>query len=133
MDDEAARGPGRVAWSDEFASGHAAIDAQHRELLALCDALADLCEAADAPRFDAAFRQFQSAVRRHFEAEAALLADDAARDDHAAEAEEFVYLADEIATTAHFDRLELQRFVAVWCLGHVTASARQLRAPAPRR
>lgn len=127
MDDDTPRGPGRVAWIDDFASGHAAIDAQHRELLALCDALAALSGDADAPRFDAAFQQFQSLVRRHFEAEAALLAGEAARDDHAAEAEEFAYLADEIATTANFDRLELQRFVAVWCLGHVTASARQLR------
>ena len=35
--------------------------------------------------------------------------------------------AGEIATQEHFDRLELQRFLALWCVGHVTGSAAQLR------
>lgn len=125
MQQEEQGGAGRVAWSADFECGDIAIDAQHRELLAQSESLAALCD--DAPRFDAAFVQFKALVQAHFATEAALLGDAAAQDDHAAEAEEFVYLAGEIATTENFDRLELQRFVAVWCLGHVTASARLLR------
>jgi hypothetical protein len=51
-------------------------------------------------------------------------------EDMALECDEFEYLADEIATTANFDRLELQRFAALWCLGHVRGSAQRCRAAA---
>ena len=44
------------------------------------------------------------------------------------ECEEFDYLVDEIVTTENFDRLELQRFLALWCLGHIAGSAGDLRA-----
>lgn len=130
MQDEEQGTPTRVAWSPAFETGHADIDAQHQELLAQCNRLADLAgEGAQAP-FDEAFAGLKALVRAHFEAEAALLAGagDAVLEDHGAEGEEFEVLAGEIATTENFDRLELQRFVAVWCLGHVTASARQLSA-----
>lgn len=66
-----------------------------------------------------------------FETEAALLSGGAHvhadPEDGVAECEEFEYLADEIATTANLDRLELQRFLTLWCVGHVKASARQRR------
>ena len=66
----------------------------------------------------------------NFETEAALLARCGCADleDHRIECDEFEYLAGEIATTENFDRLELQRFLALWCLGHIKGSAGQLRA-----
>ena len=37
-------------------------------------------------------------------------------------------LAADIATTENFDRLELQRFVTLWWVGHIAGSAAGLRA-----
>ncbi len=129
MQDEEQGTPTRVAWSPAFETGHADTDAQHRALLSQCNQLAELYVEGAELRFDEAFGQLRAAVQAHFEAEALLLAGAGPEvlEDHLADAEEFGYLADEIATTENFDRLELQRFAAVWCLGHVTASARQLR------
>jgi hemerythrin len=126
--------PSRVTWEPDFAVGHALIDAQHQRLLAQCNLLADLCPGDDGqdagPRFDQAFDSLKTLALEHFETEASVLAASghAGIEDHRADCEEFEYLADEIATTENFDRPELQRFLALWCLGHVTASARQLRA-----
>lgn len=124
--------PYHAPWEPAFGTGHDAVDAQHRDLLAQCERLAEACgdDAADGARFDEAFGQLKAAVRAHLRAEAALLASlgdpdaDALNDEH----DEFDRLATEILTTANFDRPELQRFVAVWCLGHVTASAAHMRA-----
>lgn len=126
--------PNRVPWDPDLQVGHAAIDAQHRGLLDQCNLLADLCTAAPgelAPQaFDAAFAQLKALVQAHLDTESVLLAsaDPTAADDLQDERDEFDYLAGEVATTDHFDRFELQRFVSVWCLGHVAGSARQLRA-----
>jgi hemerythrin-like metal-binding protein len=121
-------------WDPGFETGHDVVDAQHRDLLAQCERLAALCGGGDGGAggrpFDDAFERLKASVREHLQTEAALLAAlgdpdaDALRDEH----DEFDDLATEILTTANFDRLELQRFVAVWCLGHVTASAAHLRA-----
>lgn len=124
--------PCRTPWDPDFDAGHALIDAQHRALLAQCERLADHCGGAgpaDDAAFDAGFEQLKRLAREHFEAEAALLEaqGDPDAEGHRIECEEFGYLADEIATTAHFDRLELQRFVAFWCLGHVRSSAQRCR------
>lgn len=138
--------PTRPTWEPDFAVGHEFIDAQHQGLLDQCHRLADLC-AGEGPvglcQFDQAFDRLKVLAREHFETEASLLSGSshahADPEDALAESEEFEYLADEIATTANFDRLELQRFLALWCVGHVKASARQLRealatpAPTPQR
>ncbi len=97
-------------------------------MLDQCNLLAEHCaggEEADR-QFDQAFERLRALAREHFEAEAALLAERGHPDvdDHAAECEEFDYLVDEIVTTDHFDRLELQRFLALWCLGHISGSAK---------
>lgn len=121
--------PIRVEWSPAYRTGDEAIDTQHQGLLAHSNALADLCAApADdtgAERFDAAYQQFKVLARAHFDAELAQMArnNDPELDDHRAECEEFEYLAGDIATAENFDRLELQRFIALWCLGHVRAAA----------
>jgi hemerythrin-like metal-binding protein len=126
--------PYRAQWEPDFGAGHEPIDAQHRALLTQCNDLADLLAGGGSDdgdrRFDQAFEQLQSMVREHFEAEASVLAglDDPQIDDHRIEREEFEALAAEIITTEHFERLELQRFVALWCIGHVKGSAAHLRA-----
>lgn len=126
--------PNRAPWEAGYACGHDLIDAQHQAMLTACDALADLCEPvagdAHASRFDEAFVQWQKLAREHFEAEAGLLEQLASPqlEDHRFECEEFEYLLSEIVSTEHFDRLELQRFLAQWCLGHIVGSARIVRA-----
>jgi hemerythrin len=91
--------------------------------------LADHCGGAGgeqaARSFDHAFEHLKLLARQHFETEASLLAACAYPDleDHRIDCDEFEYLADEIATTANFDRLELQRFIALWCVGHIVGSA----------
>ena len=120
--------PIRVEWSPAYRTGDESIDTQHQGLLAQCNVLADLCEApadeAGAARFDAAYQQLKALARTHFDAELAQMAreGDPELDDHRAECEEFEYLAGDIATAENFDRLELQRFIALWCLGHVKAA-----------
>ena len=76
-------------------------------------------------RIAVAFERLRALAREHFATEAALLAErgHADLDDHAAECEEFDYLVDEIVTTDNFSRLELQRFLALWCLGHISGAA----------
>lgn len=129
--------PTRLPWEAGFDVGHETIDAQHRALLRQCERLADhwLCNDGEdgAPGFDETLEGLKALVREHLETEAALrqALGDPDAEDQRTEHEEFDYLVAEIVTTENFDRLELQRFVALWCLGHVTGSAAQLRACLP--
>lgn len=129
--------PQRPPWDPDYNAGNDVIDAQHQRLLSECSHLADLCAGgsavADAAAFDQAFAQLKALAREHFATEAALLASQgfADLDAHQDECDEFAYLADEIATTEHFDRLELQRFVALWVVGHIIGSGRQWRSTMP--
>jgi hemerythrin len=126
--------PTRVLWGPSFSVGHALMDEQHRQILAQCNALADLCAAdggngpADA-EFTQTFERLMAAAREHFATEEALLVAGAypELDDYRCEIEEYEYLAAEIATTENFDRIELQRFLALWWIGHLTSAARQQR------
>jgi hemerythrin-like metal-binding protein len=126
--------PNRERWDPGWSVGHPVIDAQHQALLAQCNLLADHCEPGDGPAngqaFDQAFEKLKALAREHFDAEATLLAahGDPDLEDHAVECDEFDYLADEVATTEHFDRLELQRFLSLWCVGHIAGSAHRQRA-----
>ena len=130
--------PQHRQWDPGFDVRHEDIDAQHRGLPTLCERLAGHClqggGAAHEQRFDADFEALKALVRGHLENETTLLSalGDPDAEDHRVEHEEFDDLAGEIITTGTFDRLELQRFVALWCLGHITASAAQLRARLPR-
>lgn len=125
--------PMRVSWEPDFDVGHDLIDAQHRDLLAQCDRLADHCEAGEGEagdrQFDQDFDRLKALAREHFETEASLLAGRGwpGLEDHRIECDEFEYLADEIVTTENFDRRELQRFLTLWWLGHIRGSARPLR------
>lgn len=123
--------PIRVAWEPDFEVGHAVLDAQHQALLARCDLLADHCQGAqDAQRFDEVFADLRALAREHFETEAGVLAaaGDPDHGDCRLDGEEFDDLADEIVTTDHFDRVELQRFLALWWIGHLRGTVGYQRA-----
>ena len=126
--------PNRVQWESDFGVGHELIDAQHRGLLSQCNLLAEHCLTSgseeDDRQFDQAIDRFKALTREHFETESSLLASGGypELEDHRVEFDEFDFLAAEIATTENFDRLELQRFLALWCLGHIRGTAEQQRA-----
>lgn len=124
--------PTRVQWGPQFAVGHTTLDEQHRQLLAQCDVLADLCsvdggnDSAD-PEFRQAFERTMTMAREHFAAEEALLVARAYPEieDYRCEIEEYEYLAAEIATTENFDKIELQRFLALWWVGHILGAVKE--------
>ncbi|HRD94893.1 MAG TPA: hemerythrin family protein [Rubrivivax sp.] len=126
--------PQRIQWEPDYGVGHTLVDEQHRGLLDQCNLLAELClsegDAACDSRFDQAFDRLQALAREHFEAETALLArcGYAELEDHRFACDEFAYLVDEVITTENFSRVELQRFLALWWVGHIAGSAPQLRA-----
>jgi hemerythrin len=126
--------PQRIQWEPDYGVGHTLIDEQHRGLLNHCNLLAEHClsegDAACDGRFDQVFDKLQALAREHFEAETALLArcGYAELEDHRFACDEFAYLVDEVVTTENFSRVELQRFLALWWVGHITESAVQLRA-----
>ncbi len=128
--------PSRTPWDPAFSAGQTLIDAQHRALLDQCNLLAELCPGQADPEaelpFDQALEDLKARVREHFASEAALLAPagEDAIEDHRIDGDEFEYLVEQIVTTENFSRLELQRFLALWCVGHITESARQLRQAA---
>ena len=124
--------PERVPWEPKHSVGDETLDAQHREILTRCNALAD-CLAADGDEGDhsflKAFNELMAFAREHFATEQALLASRGYSDleDHINERDEFDYLAAEIVTTENFDRLELQRFMALWWIGHIVGSSEKYR------
>jgi hemerythrin len=126
--------PQRVDWNPDFSVGLALIDAQHQSLLRQCNLLADHCSADGGEEqqglFDLALDRLMALARAHFTAETDLLAQHGCPEleDHRFDCDEFEYLVSEIATPEYFDRVELQRFLALWFLGHVMGSAAQLRA-----
>lgn len=118
--------PNRVQWEPGFSVGHDALDAQHRAILARCNLLAELCAAdGDDTQFREGFTQLMAMAREHFAAEEALLVAGAYPELEAyrCELEEYAFLAAEIATTEHFDPVELQRFLALWWVGHIMGAA----------
>ena len=123
--------PTQVQWDPAFSVADELIDAQHQALLTQCNVLADLCPDSRSDetdrRFDQAFDQLKAVAREHFETEAQWLAgrEGPDLDAHRVERDEFEYLASDIATTDHFDRLELQRFLALWCIGHIAGTAKR--------
>lgn len=125
--------PNRVPWRPDYDMGHEALDAQHRNILAHCNALAD-CLDDESEEGDRKFRQTFDALmalaREHFVTEEALLAQSAypELDDLSSEQEEYEYLAAEIVTTENFDKNELQTFLSLWWVGHIVGSGKKQRA-----
>ena len=113
-----------AVWTAADATGDAGIDAEHQALLAHCARLADCCQ-ADATGFDEALAAFKALARAHLQTEASRLdaSDTEAIEDLQAERDEFEAFAEDVVSTAYFDRVELQRFVTFWTLGHIRAGA----------
>jgi len=125
--------PNRVQWVAAYSMGDDTLDSQHQAMLAQCNFLADCLDDAGAPgeqRFDAAFTALMVQAREHFATEAALLRQCAypLLDAHLSEYEEFDYLVRDIITTENFEKVELQRFLALWWVGHMAGSARPYRS-----
>lgn len=125
--------PNRVQWNPGYSVGHDVLDRQHRAILAQCNALAD-CIADAGPQGDQQFQTLFDALMaqasEHFCTEAALLAQYAYPEMEALhnEQDEFDYLAQDIVTAKNFDAVELQRFLALWWLGHIVGSGKKYRA-----
>ncbi len=124
--------PLRAHWHTGLSLGNASLDEQHRQILTQCEVLAELCavdggnSTAD-QAFTSAFEQLMVLARAHFVSEEALLVAAAFPDleGYRHEIEEFAYLANEIATTENFDKIELQRFLAMWWIGHIFDATKQ--------
>jgi hemerythrin-like metal-binding protein len=123
--------PNRVNWEPRDSVGNDTLDAQHRAILARCNALADDLDAGDhEQRFDQTFAELTALAREHFATEEALLASRGypGIDDYRDERDEFDYLLSEIVTPDNFDRNELQTFLALWWSGHILDAAKNHRA-----
>ena len=125
--------PNRVPWNPDYSTGHEILDSQHKGILAQCNALTD-CIADTGPesalRFNDTFATLMNQAREHFATEEALLTQwgypllEEQQNEH----DEFDYLANEIITTENFEPIELQRFLALWWIGHIVGSAKKYRA-----
>ena len=122
----------RLQWNPDYTVGSDSLDDQHRQILAQCNALADcMDETSEAGRaeFDRRFQSLMALAQEHFATEEALLTGSGypALEEHQNERDEFGYLADNIVKTEHFERSELQRFLALWCVGHIVGSGTKHR------
>ena len=124
--------PNRVPWDSDYSTGNEVLDRQHRNILAQCNSLADFVAADqhDDPQFHKLFNDLMTLAREHFATEATLLArcGAAVLDDHENECSEFEYLAADIVTTDNFEKVELQRFLALWWVGHIMGTVKAYRA-----
>ena len=124
--------PSRVQWNSSYSVRNELLDRQHKDLLAQCNALADcVCdsEQVDELKFDRIFNELMSGARDHFSTESALLGHaghpllEEVNDAH----DEFEHLATDIITTENFDRIELQRFLSLWWVGHIVGTGKKYR------
>lgn len=125
--------PNRVQWNPASGVGHETLDTQHQNMLAQCNALADCIGDSgedSALKFNTIFSELMAQVRDHFATEEAQLTRCGypALDEDRDERDEFEYLAADIATTEHFEKVELQRFLSLWCVGHILGSGKKHRA-----
>lgn len=125
--------PNRVQWNPRYSVGNEILDDQHRAILAQCNALAD--HAVDVSpesdqQFHTIFNELTARAREHFASEEKMLIRGACPtvEEHRSECEELEYLAAEIITTDNFDKLELQKFLIFWWVGHILDSAERYRA-----
>lgn len=124
--------PNRVQWNPRYDVGDDAIDGQHRRILAQCNALADCLSGSSSgnePGFAGILDELMADARKHFSDEEELLARCGCPglEEHRNERDEFEYLTANIVTTANFDKVELQRFLALWWVGHIVGFGRKHR------
>ncbi len=125
--------PHRVQWNPRYSVGSETLDDQHRDILAQCNALADYVADTGQEgdlKFHELFNELMARAREHFASEEDLLTRCAypMLEEHQNERDEFEYLAADIITTENFDKLELQRFLALWWVGHIIGSGKNYRA-----
>ncbi|MBK7355601.1 hemerythrin family protein [Propionivibrio sp.] len=125
--------PNRVQWNPRYSVGNETLDDQHRMVLEQCNALADhVVETSPESdlRFHTIFNELTAGAREHFSKEEELLIQCACPtlEEHKNECNEFEYLSAEIITTENFDKLELQRFLIFWWVGHILDSGERYRA-----
>jgi hemerythrin-like metal-binding protein len=119
-----------MKWQPRYSVGNEVLDQQHQHILAQCQALADCLgnsSPASAQDFHNIFSALMARVQEHFSTEEALLARCGypAMDEYLNEREEFKYLASDIITTEHFEKIELQRFLTLWWIGHIVDCGKQ--------
>ncbi len=125
--------PNRVQWNPGYEAGSDILDNQHQDILARCNALADCVVGTsqeDDRKFRELFNELMDRAHEHFSTEEDVLARGACAtlDECRYERDEFDFLVAEIATTENFDKLELQRFLALWWVGHIIDSGKRYRA-----
>jgi hemerythrin len=125
--------PNRVQWNPSYSIGNAVLDRQHSDLLTQCNALADCIDDAGQEsdlKFHSIFNDLMAQAGEHFSTEETLLTQCAypMPEELQNERDEFDYLANEIITTENFEKIELQRFLALWWVGHIVGSGRKYRA-----
>jgi hemerythrin-like metal-binding protein len=124
--------PNRVQWNPRYSVGNETLDNQHRNILAQCNVMADhVIDTSQKSnlKFQQVFDELTTLAREHFASEQDVLTRCACPtlDEYKYESDEFEYLAADIATTENFDKLELQRFVALWWVGHIMDSGKRYR------
>lgn len=120
--------PIQLSWDPDYSVGHDALDAQHRQILAHCEALAEAGEPAGAA-FNGRLKALLALAEEHFATEEVVLRQCAypALEEHRFEQDEFHDLVDELVAPEHFNPEELQRFLGLWWIGHVVGSAQKIR------
>jgi hemerythrin-like metal-binding protein len=112
--------------------GHETLDRQHQGILAQCNNLADCLSDASQEgeqKFKTVFDALMTQAGEHFATEETLLTlcGYPMLEEHQNEHDEFDYLANEIITTENFENIELQRFLALWWIGHIVGSGKKYR------
>ncbi|MDD5295947.1 MAG: bacteriohemerythrin [Rhodocyclaceae bacterium] len=130
--------PNQVQWNPRYSTGNEILDDQHQAILAQCNILADFTAdsgQANDLQFRKIFNELMTLVREHFAAEETLLAHYGypMLEEHQHQHDEFEYLAADIVTTDHFEKAELQEFLALWWVGHIMDSGKKYRAALERR
>ena len=125
--------PNRVQWNPGYSTGNETLDRQHRAILAQCNTLADCLADAGADseqKFHNTFQALMAQAGEHFSSEETLLTQCGypLLEEHRDEHDEFDYLAADIITTENFEKVELQRFLALWWVGHIVGSGKKYRA-----
>jgi len=125
--------PNRVQWAPGYSMGNETLDRQHSNILTQCNALADCIADASQEsdqKFHNIFNELMALADVHFTTEETLLTQCAypMLEEHQNEHDEFDYLANEIVTTENFEKIELQRFLTLWWVGHIVGSGKKYRA-----
>lgn len=119
--------PEQLAWDTNYSVGSTKLDAQHKKLLALCNALADCADDAS-PQADSKFHEILNELavysREHFAAEEKMLVrcNYPLLNKHKIEHAKFNELIAEklvAAVDGKLDKLGLHQFLAGWWTEHI--------------